>query len=96
MVFGTKEEEVAEGWNKHHYEKIHNFYILLNIFSATTTRKMRWAEQVARMVNMRKSRHIFIGCENGDEIFGSINAGIFFFSWVTVKFSKRTLLHGVT
>jgi hypothetical protein len=33
-------------------------------------------------------------CEHSNEPSGSIKGGNFFTSWVTVSFSRRTLLHG--
>jgi hypothetical protein len=35
-------------------------------------------------------------CESGNEHSGSINAGNFLTSWKPVRFSRRTLLHGVS
>jgi hypothetical protein len=44
-TFGPERDEVMEGWRKFHNEELHDLY-----FSRMTkSRRMRWAEHVARM-----------------------------------------------
>jgi hypothetical protein len=47
-IFGPKREE-DESWRKLHNDELHSLYYSPNIFRAIKSRKMRWAEHVARM-----------------------------------------------
>jgi hypothetical protein len=54
-----KREEVIEGWRKLHNEKPHDFYLYssTNIVRVFKSIRMRWAENVARMDDKRRSIH---------------------------------------
>jgi hypothetical protein len=47
-IFGPKREEDGS-WIKLHNDELHNLYSSLNIFRVIKSRRMRWAEHVARM-----------------------------------------------
>jgi hypothetical protein len=48
-IFGLKRDEVTEGWRKLHNEEFHNLYSLSSIIGMVKSKRMRWAEYVARM-----------------------------------------------
>jgi hypothetical protein len=48
-IFGPKRDEVAGAWRRLHNEELHNFYASPNIIRVIKSRRMRWAEHVARM-----------------------------------------------
>jgi hypothetical protein len=48
-IFGPKRDEVTGGCRKLHNEEFHNFYSSPNIIRIIKSRRMRWAENVARM-----------------------------------------------
>jgi hypothetical protein len=47
-IFGPKRDEVLGGWRKLHNEELHNLYSAPNIIRMNKSRRMRWAEHVAR------------------------------------------------
>jgi hypothetical protein len=48
-IFGLKRDEVTGGWRKLHNEELHNLYSSPSIIIMIKSRRMRWAEHVARM-----------------------------------------------
>jgi hypothetical protein len=48
-VFGTKRDEVKGNWRRLHNEEIYDLYSSPNINRVIKSRRMRWAEHVARM-----------------------------------------------
>jgi len=48
-IFGPKKEEVTGAWKRLHNEEFHNLYSSSNIIGVIKSRRMRWAELVARM-----------------------------------------------
>jgi hypothetical protein len=49
IIFGSKRYEVIGGWRKPHNEELHNLYSSPNIIRMIQSRRMRWAEYIARM-----------------------------------------------
>jgi hypothetical protein len=47
-VFGPKRDEVTWEWRKLHNEELIDLYSLPNIVRVVKSRRMRWAEHVAR------------------------------------------------
>jgi hypothetical protein len=60
-IFGPKREEVEEGWRRLHNKELHNFYASRNIIRVIKSRRMRWAELVTRMANMRYLYKVLVG-----------------------------------
>ena len=48
-IFGPKRDEVTAEWRKLHNEELNDLYSSPNIVHMIKSRKMRWAEHVARM-----------------------------------------------
>ena len=48
-IFGPKRDEVTGEWRKLHNEELNNLYSSPNIVRLIKSRRMRWAEHVARM-----------------------------------------------
>jgi hypothetical protein len=55
-IFGPKRDEVTGDWRKQHNEELHNLYSSPNIIRIIKSRRMTWAENVARM--WRRGMHI--------------------------------------
>jgi hypothetical protein len=47
-IFGPKRNKVKGGWRKMHNEELHNMYSSPSIIRMMKSRRMRWAEHVAR------------------------------------------------
>ena len=52
-IFGPKREEVTEKWRKLNNEELNDQYCSPNVFRVIKSRRMRWAEHVARMGERR-------------------------------------------
>jgi hypothetical protein len=48
-IFGPKRDEATGEWRRLHNEELNNLYSSLDIVRAIKSRRMRWAEHVARM-----------------------------------------------
>jgi hypothetical protein len=48
-IFGPKRDEVTGEWRKLHNEELNGVYSLPNIVRVIKSRRLRWAEHVARM-----------------------------------------------
>jgi hypothetical protein len=48
-IFGPKRDEMTGGWRKVHNEELHNLYSSSSIIRMTKSKRMRWADHVARM-----------------------------------------------
>jgi hypothetical protein len=48
-IFAPKRDEETGGWRKLHNEELHNLYSTPSIIRIIKSRRMRWAENVARM-----------------------------------------------
>ena len=48
-IFGPKRDEVTGEWRKIHNEELNDLYSLPNIVRVIKSKRMRWAEHVARM-----------------------------------------------
>ena len=53
-IFGPKRDENGE-WRRLHYEELHSLYLSPNIVRVIKSRRLRWAEHVARMEEGRSA-----------------------------------------
>jgi transposase len=70
IFYGPKREEVVGGWRRLHNEELHNSYASSYIIRMINSRRMRWAEHVARMREMRNAYRILVGKPEGDRLLG--------------------------
>jgi hypothetical protein len=64
-IFGPKKDEVTGGWRKLHNEELHDLYSSLSIVRVIKARRMRWAEHVASMRQVRGAHNILFGRPEG-------------------------------
>jgi len=69
-VFGTKRDKVAGQWRKLHNEEIRDLYSLPNIVRVVKSRRMRWVEHVAGMLEWRVVQRVLVGKPEGKRPFG--------------------------
>jgi hypothetical protein len=60
-IFGPKRDEVIGGWRKLHDEELHNLYTFPSIDRMITSRRMRWAVNVARKGEEMNASRILVG-----------------------------------
>jgi hypothetical protein len=63
-----REEDVL--WRKFHNDKLHSLYFSTNIFRVIKSRRMRWAVNVARMVEGRSVYRVLVGSSEGNRSLG--------------------------
>jgi hypothetical protein len=54
-IFGPNLEEWAEGWRRLHNEELHNLYTSSNVIRVIKSRRMRLAEHIECMEEMRNA-----------------------------------------
>jgi hypothetical protein len=69
-IFGPKRDEVTGEWRKLHSEELHNLYSSPDIIRQVKSRRMRWAEHVARMGEERKMYKVLVGKPEGKRPLG--------------------------
>jgi hypothetical protein len=73
-IYGAKKEEVAGGSRRLHSQELHNLYISPNI-RVLKSRRMRWAEYVAWMGEIRKTNKMLVGKPKGKRQLGTHRCG---------------------
>jgi hypothetical protein len=69
-VFEPKRDEVTREWRKLHNEELNDLYSLPNIVRMVKSRRMRWAEHVARMGEDRVVHRVLVGKPEGKSHWG--------------------------
>ena len=69
-VFGFKRDDVTGEWRKLHNEELRDLYFLPNIVRVVKSRRMRWAEHVARMGEGRGVHRVLVGEPEGKRPLG--------------------------
>jgi hypothetical protein len=64
-IFGPKRDDVTGGWRKLHNEELHGLYSSPSIIMVIKGRRIRWAEHVARMGEVRGAYNILVGKPEG-------------------------------
>jgi hypothetical protein len=65
IIFGSKMEEVAGHWRRQHNEELRNLYVSPYIIRVIKSRRLRWAERVAHMGDLRNVHKILAGKPEG-------------------------------
>jgi hypothetical protein len=68
-IFGPKREEDGS-WIKLHNDELHSLYSSPNVVRVIKSRRMRWAEQVARMAEWRGVYRVLVGRPEGKRPLG--------------------------
>jgi len=73
-IFGPKRDEVTGEWRRLHKEELNDLYCSPNIVGVIKSRRMRWAEHVARIGGEERRIQGFDGVTWGKETTGDIQA----------------------
>jgi hypothetical protein len=68
--FGAKRDEITGEWRKLHNEELRDLYSLPNIVRVVKSRRIRWAEHVAHMVEGRGVYRVLVGRPEGKRPLG--------------------------
>jgi hypothetical protein len=60
-IFEPKRDEVTGEWRKLHNEELRDLYSSPSIIRIVTSRRMRWADHVARMGEKRNAYKLLVG-----------------------------------
>jgi hypothetical protein len=60
-IFGPKRDEVTGEWRKAHNEELRNLYSSTSIIRMIKSRRMRWAEHVARKGEKTNAYRLLVG-----------------------------------
>jgi hypothetical protein len=69
-IFGPKSDKVRREWRKPQNGKLHNLYSSPGIIRQVKSRRLRWAEHVARMGEDRKAYRVLVGKPEGKRPLG--------------------------
>jgi hypothetical protein len=69
-VFGSERNEIKGEWRRLHNEELYDLYSLPNIFWVIKSRRVRWAEHVARMGERRGAYRVLVGRPDGERPLG--------------------------
>jgi hypothetical protein len=69
-IFGPKRDEVTGEWRKQHNEVLRDFNSSPSIIRIVMSRRMRWAEHVAHMVEKRNACRLLVGRPEGKSPLG--------------------------
>jgi hypothetical protein len=64
-IFRPKRDEATGEWSKLHNEELRDLYSSSSIIRIMNSRRMRWAGQVARMVEKRNTYRLLVGKSEG-------------------------------
>jgi hypothetical protein len=69
-IFGPKRDQVTGGWRKLHNKELYYLYSSPSIIRIIKSRRMRWAEHVARMGEKRNAYRLLVGKPEGKRPLG--------------------------
>ena len=69
-VFGPKRDSVIGEWRKLHNEELSDVYSSPNIIRMIISRRIRWAEHVARIMERRGAYRVLVGKPEGKRPLG--------------------------
>ena len=70
-MFGAKRDEITGEWEKLHNTELHALYSSPNIIRTPKSRRLRWAEHVARMKQSRNAYRVLVGKPEGKRPLGT-------------------------
>jgi hypothetical protein len=71
-IFGPKKDEVTGEWRKLHDKELLDLYSSLSIIRIIKSRRMRWAERVARKGEKRNAYRLSLGKPEGKSPLGRL------------------------
>ena len=69
-IFGPRRDEVTGEWRRLHNEELNDLYSSPNIVRVIKSRRMRWAEHVARASEEREVYRVLVGKPEGKRPLG--------------------------
>ena len=69
-IFGAKRDEITGEWRKLHNAELDALYSSPNIIRNPKSRRLRWAEHVARIVQFRNACRVLVGKPEGKRPLG--------------------------
>jgi hypothetical protein len=69
-IFGPRRDEITGDWRRLHNEELNDLYASPNIVRVIKSRRMRWAEHVARMGEERGVYRVLVGKPEGKKTLG--------------------------
>ena len=69
-IFGPRRDEVTGEWRRLYNEELNDLYTSPNIVGMIKSKRMSWAEHVARMVEERGVCRVFVGKPEGKRPLG--------------------------
>jgi len=69
-LFGPKKGEVTGEWRKQHNEELNELYCSPNVFRVKKSKRIKWAEHVARMGEKRGVYRVLVGKPEGKRPLG--------------------------
>jgi hypothetical protein len=66
-IIGPKTDEVTRGWRKLHKEDLRDLYSSPSIIKIIKSRRMRWAEHVARRGEKKNAYRLLVGKPEGKD-----------------------------
>jgi hypothetical protein len=69
-IFGPKRDDITGQWRKLHSGELHNLYSSPDIIRQIKSRRMTWAEHVARMGEGRNLYRVLVGRPEGKRTLG--------------------------
>jgi len=67
-VIRPRKDEVTGEWRKLYNEELNDLYSSPNFIRVNTSRRMRWAEHVARVGERRGSQRVYLGKPEGNPL----------------------------
>jgi hypothetical protein len=69
-IFGPKRDEVTGEWRQLHNEEVHDLFSSPNIIRIIKSKRLRWAENVARMEEKKNAYGLLVGKPEGKRLLG--------------------------